>query len=49
MAKYLEIPTESKFLAPGISLIPEKEDGRRHFEDHNILGKTNLNHLIAQY
>lgn len=38
MRKLLEIPNESKFLVPGISLIPEIENGNRHFEDHNILG-----------
>ena len=39
MANFLQLPNESKYLVPGISLIPEKENGKQHFEDHNILGK----------
>ncbi|XP_037937299.1 chondroitin sulfate synthase 1 [Teleopsis dalmanni] len=47
MAKLLEIPSESSYVAPGISLIPEYENGKQHFEDHNILGiSPDLNKFI---
>lgn len=39
MANYLQIPDDSKYLVPGITLIPEEENSKRHIEDHNILGK----------
>lgn len=41
MAKYLEVPDESTYMLPSVSpaAVPDKENGKRHFEDHNILGK----------
>lgn len=41
MAKYLEVPDESTYMLPSVSpaTVPDKENGQRHFEDHNILGK----------
>ncbi|XP_017462525.1 PREDICTED: chondroitin sulfate synthase 1-like, partial [Rhagoletis zephyria] len=38
MASFLEIPSDSKYLVPGIELIPEKTNSDQHYEDHNILG-----------
>ncbi|XP_053948348.1 chondroitin sulfate synthase 1 [Anastrepha ludens] len=40
MASFLEIPNDSKYLVPGIELIPEKTNSDQHYEDHNILGIT---------
>ncbi|XP_017872094.1 PREDICTED: chondroitin sulfate synthase 1 isoform X1 [Drosophila arizonae] len=40
MAKYLDVPDDSTYMLPSVSpgAIPEKDTGKRHFEDHNILG-----------
>ncbi|XP_060664643.1 chondroitin sulfate synthase 1 [Drosophila nasuta] len=40
MAKYLDVPDESTYMLPSISpaAVPEADNGKRHFEDHNILG-----------
>ncbi|XP_013109906.2 chondroitin sulfate synthase 1 [Stomoxys calcitrans] len=49
MAKYLEIPEDSKYLVPGITLIPEEENSKRHIEDHNILGiSPDLNKCVPK-
>ncbi|KAL9877931.1 chondroitin sulfate synthase isoform 1-T3 [Glossina fuscipes fuscipes] len=49
MAKYLEIPDDSSFLVPGILLIPKEENGKRHFQDHNILGTNpDLNKFVPK-
>uniref|UniRef100_A0A1A9VRT9 Hexosyltransferase n=1 Tax=Glossina austeni TaxID=7395 RepID=A0A1A9VRT9_GLOAU len=49
MAKYLEIPDDSNFLVPGILLIPKDENGKRHFQDHNILGTNpDLNKFVPK-
>ncbi|XP_037888974.1 chondroitin sulfate synthase 1 [Glossina fuscipes] len=49
MAKYLEIPDDSNFLVPGILLIPKEENGKRHFQDHNILGTNpDLNKFVPK-
>ncbi|KAH8367665.1 hypothetical protein KR084_001326 [Drosophila pseudotakahashii] len=36
MAKYLEVPDESTYMLPSVS--PDSDSGKRHFQDHNILG-----------
>ncbi|XP_067639978.1 LOW QUALITY PROTEIN: chondroitin sulfate synthase 1 [Eurosta solidaginis] len=38
MANFLEIPSDSRYLVPGIELIPEKTNSEQHYEDHSILG-----------
>lgn len=45
MAKYLDVPDDSTYMLPSVSpgAIPEKDTGKRHFEDHNILGKLSSN------
>ncbi|XP_061401845.1 chondroitin sulfate synthase 1 [Musca vetustissima] len=49
MAKYLEIPDDSRYLVPGITLIPEEENSKRHIEDHNILGiSPDLNKYVPK-
>ncbi|XP_073829400.1 chondroitin sulfate synthase [Musca autumnalis] len=49
MAKFLEIPDDSKYLVPGITLIPEEENSKRHVEDHNILGiSPDLNKYVPK-
>ncbi|XP_058985338.1 chondroitin sulfate synthase 1 [Musca domestica] len=49
MAKYLEIPDDSRYLVPGITLIPEEENSKRHVEDHNILGiSPDLNKYVPK-
>lgn len=44
MAKYLEVPDDSTYMLPSVSpaALPDKDNGKRHFEDHNILGKLKL-------
>ncbi|XP_017141706.2 chondroitin sulfate synthase 1 isoform X3 [Drosophila miranda] len=36
MAKYLDVPDESTYMLPSVS--PDSDSGKRHFQDHNILG-----------
>ncbi|SPP78862.1 chondroitin sulfate synthase 1 [Drosophila guanche] len=36
MAKYLEVPDDSTYMLPSVS--PDSDSGKRHFQDHNILG-----------
>ncbi|KAH8269890.1 hypothetical protein KR044_000604 [Drosophila immigrans] len=40
MAKYLDVPDESTYMLPSVSpaAVPDADNGKRHFEDHNILG-----------
>lgn len=44
MAKYLEVPDDSTYMVPSVSpgAVPDKDNGKRHFEDHNILGESSL-------
>uniref|UniRef100_A0A1A9W8P6 Hexosyltransferase n=1 Tax=Glossina brevipalpis TaxID=37001 RepID=A0A1A9W8P6_9MUSC len=49
MAKYLQIPDDSEYLMPGVLLIPEEGNGKRHFQDHNILGTNpDLNKFVPK-
>lgn len=47
MAKYLEVPDDSTYMLPSVSpaAIPDKDNGKRHFEDHNILGKLKYRNI----
>ncbi|XP_017853084.1 chondroitin sulfate synthase 1 isoform X2 [Drosophila busckii] len=40
MAKYLDVPDDSTNMLPSVSpaAVPHSDTGKRHFEDHNILG-----------
>lgn len=51
MAKYLEVPDESTFMVPSVSpaAVPDTDNGKRHFEDHNILGiSPELNKFVPE-